>query len=289
MSFLTKLLALLMSLLSIFLCGAVVIFVTNMNDWKKRCQEQETLTQAAQIYALVLERELKDQKQTDTTRWQTFDKIIVGWKNAYSKLENNLKQKSISQITAESRADSSVEVSKALTSQVDSMRQTIETLQKRLESAHADKRIADTQVAELNQELNQAQVKVGRLESIRYRNEEKIRSQESEIALLEQKFQQVMLGSSDARVLLDNVTVGTPQTGRVPIRGEITNVLGDRAAISVGSSSGVRENMEFNIFRGSEFLGSFVALEVAATESAGRLHRKQGTIVKGDKISTGFD
>ena len=127
------------------------------------------------------------------------------------------------------------------------------------------------------------------MESIRRRNEEKIRALESDIALLEQKYQRAMLASNDARILPDQVTVRTPQPGRVPIRGEITDILGDRAAISVGSSSGVRENMEFNVFRGSEFLGSLVVLEIAPTESAGRLQRKQGTIVKGDKVSTGFD
>lgn len=278
-----------MSLFSIFLCGAVVIFVTNVNDWKGRCQELEGITQAAQTYALAREMDLKKRDMMDETDRRILNKLIEDWRTECYELENELKQKAISQTTAESRADSSVEVSKALASQVDSMRQTRDVLQQRLEAAHNDKRIAETKVTRLNKELNQERVKVEQLESIRRRNEEKIRAQESDNALLEQKFQQAMLSSSDALILPDQVTVRASQPGRVPIRGEITSVLGNRAAISVGSTSGVREKMEFNIFRGSQFLGSFVALEVAATESAGRLLRKQGVITKGDKISTGFD
>jgi len=289
LSFLTKLLALMVSLLSIFLCGAVVVFVTNTNNWKKAYQDQETIARAAQIYALERQRTLDDQKQMYENKLLQSDQLIVDWRSEYAKLENNWKQEAAARITSQSKADSAVKVSEALAALVNSMRQTRNALQQRLEVAHNDKRKAETQVTRLNENLNQEKVKVAQLESIRRRNEEKIRALESDIALLEQKYQRAMLASNDARILPDQVTVRTPQPGRVPIRGEITDILGDRAAISVGSSSGVRENMEFNVFRGSEFLGSLVVLEIAATESAGRLQRKQGTIVKGDKVSTGFD
>jgi hypothetical protein len=289
LSFLTKLLALLVSLLSIFLCGAVVVFVTNTNNWKKAYQGQETITRAAQTYALQREMDLNDQQQIYESQLQQLNQLIVSWQNEYAKLENDLKQEASVRITSESKADSAVKVSEALAALVDSMRRTRDVLQQRLEVAHNDKRKAETQVTKLNEDLNQEKVKVAQLDSIRRRNEEKIRALENDIALLEQKYQRAMLASSDPRILPDQVTVRAPQPGRIPIRGEITDILGDRAAISVGSSSGVRENMEFNVFRGSEFLGSLVVLQVESTQSAGRLQRTQGTIVKGDKVSTGFD
>jgi len=289
LSFLTKLLALLVSLLSIFLCGAVVVFVTNTNNWKKAYQDQETIARAAQAYALQREMDLKDQKQRDAQNQQQLNQLIVDWEKNYVKLDNDWKQETAAKIAAESKADTAVKVSEALAALANNMRQTRDVLQRRLEVAHNDKRKAETLVSGLNEELNRERVKVAQLESIRQRNEEKIRALENDIALLEQKYQRAMLASSDARILPDQVTVRAPQPGRVPIRGEITEVLGDRAAISVGSSSGVRENMEFNVFRGSEFLGSLHVLQVESTQSAGRLQQQQGTIVKGDKVSTGFD
>ena len=277
------------SLLSIFLCGAVVVFVTNTNNWKNAYQDQETIARAAQTYALEREMALDDQKQMYERDQDILNKLIVDWQNEYARLENNWKQETAVRITSQSEADSAVKVSEALAALVDSMRRTRDVLQQRLEVAHNDKRKAETQVTGLNEDLNQEKVKVAQLDSIRRRNEEKIRALESDIALLEQKYQRAMLASSEALILPDKVTVRAPQPGRVPIRGEITDILGDRAAISVGSSSGVRENMEFNVFRGSEFLGSLVVLQVESTQAAGRLQRKQGTIVKGDKVSTGFD
>ena len=289
MSFLTKLLALLVSLLSIFLCGAVVVFVTNTNNWKKAYQDQETIARAAQSYALEREMALKDQKQMYENKLLQSDQLIVDWQSEYAKLENDWKQEATAKIAAESKSDIAVKVSEALADLANKMRQTRDALQRRLEVAHNEKQKAETLVNGLNEELNRERVKVAQLESIRQRNEEKISALESDIALLEQKYQRAMLASNDARILPDQVTVRAPQPGRIPIRGEITEVLGDRAAISVGSSSGVRENMEFNVFRGSEFLGSLHVLQVESTQSAGRLQQQQGTIVKGDKVSTGFD
>jgi len=289
LSFLTKLLALMVSLLSIFLCGAVVVFVTNTNNWKKAYQDQVTLTRAAQTYALEREMELKDQKQRDSDTQQRLNKLLLDWQTEYTKLENNWKQEATARITAEGKAAAAVKVSDALAALVNNMRQTRNALQQRLELAHNDKRKAETQANNLNEDLNRERVKVAQLDSIRRRNEEKIRALENDLALLEQKYQRAMLASSDPRILPDQVTVRAPQAGRIPIRGEITEVLGDRAAISVGSSSGVRENMEFNVYRGSEFLGSLVVLQVEATQAAGRLNRQQGTIVNGDRVSTGFD
>jgi len=77
LSFLTKLLALLVSLLSIFLCGAVVVFVTNTNNWKKAYQDQETIARAAQTYALQRGMVLKDQKQMYERKLQQSDQLFL--------------------------------------------------------------------------------------------------------------------------------------------------------------------------------------------------------------------
>ena len=138
MSFLTKLLALLVSLLSIFLCGAVVVFVTNTNNWKKAYQDQETLTRAAQTYALEREMDLKDQKQRDSGAQQRLNELVVTWQSEYIKLENDLKQQAAARITAEGKAASAVKVSDALAALVNNMRQTRNALQQRLEVAHND-------------------------------------------------------------------------------------------------------------------------------------------------------
>ena len=80
-----------------------------------------------------------------------------------------------------------------------------------------------------------------------------------------------------------------PSHSGVPIRGEITDIKGDMAQISVGSSSGVRKGMAFWITRGTNFLGKMEITVVSPDEAVGRLTNQQGTIVKGDAVTTGFD
>jgi len=262
-------------------------FYTQLRSLQEEYRQQEVLVQAAQAYALQREMDLKDQKQVYENAQQELNKLIVDWQNEYAKLENIWKQEAAAKTTAESKADAAVKISESLSTLMNNMRQTRDGLQKRLETAHNNNQKAETQVIGLNMELNQERAKAAQLESIRRRNEENIRSLENDIALLEQKYQRAMLASPNGRILPDKDNSTKPV--RVPIRGEITDVQGDRAAISIGSSSGVRENMEFNVYRGNKFLGTLIVLQVESNQSAGTLRRKQGTIVKGDKVATGFD
>ncbi|MBN1845806.1 MAG: hypothetical protein JW810_08995 [Sedimentisphaerales bacterium] len=289
MSFLTKLLALLVSLLSIFLCGVVVVFVTNTNNWKQAYEQQKSLTNAAQVYALQRDQAMRDLQARQQTLRDKMDQSIKTLENQNAELLVLWQQEANAKTAAVSRADTAVKVSDALSNLIDNMRKTNNFLQQRLEQAHNDKQVAETRVVELNQELNRERVMVSQLESIRKRNEEKIQALEGQVIELGEKLQQVSMVSAEPRKLTDQVTIAAPQAGGVPIRGEIVAVRGDRASISVGSSSGVRENMEFQIYRSGQFLGNLVVLQVEPAQAAGRLSRQQGPIVKGDKVSTGFD
>ena len=72
----------------------------------------------------------------------------------------------------------------------------------------------------------------------------------------------------------------------VPIVGEITAMDNNNVAISVGSTSGVRESMRFWIVRGDKFLGNLDIIYVEADEAVGRLSNSQGVIVEGDMVTT---
>ena len=58
MSFLTKLFAVLVSVLAIFLCGVVVTWVSNSENWKEVALNRKTLAEAAQVQAVAAEEAL---------------------------------------------------------------------------------------------------------------------------------------------------------------------------------------------------------------------------------------
>lgn len=69
----------------------------------------------------------------------------------------------------------------------------------------------------------------------------------------------------------------TAPTAVAPIRGEIVEVSGKLATISVGSSDGVREGMVFVIYRGSEYIGDLEVTDVEPNLAAGKLVQMRAT------------
>jgi hypothetical protein len=74
------------------------------------------------------------------------------------------------------------------------------------------------------------------------------------------------------------------------IRGEVTEVAGNLASISVGSADGVAPGMIFLIYRRDteagkpQYLGSVRVGKVQANESAGLVVQSVGNIVRGDLV-----
>ena len=73
-----------------------------------------------------------------------------------------------------------------------------------------------------------------------------------------------------------------------PIIGEITKVHDSLASISIGSAHGVKEGMDFIIYRNGQFLGKLRINKVLPDQSAGELMQTQGNIRSGDKVTDKF-
>ena len=289
MSVLTKVLALVVSLLAIFLSGVVVVFVTNTEHWKAAYEDQIGLTKAAQVQAVVVEEALGAEKKRYEDHIGRQNDTIAVLEQQNSELMRQWTSEAQARSAAESRSSSAVTLSDSLGQTLEQMRVTQEFVQEKLEAEHLARLRWEAQQVELRQELDRERAKVAQLESIRQRAEEKLQELENENTQIRQKLAKVTLGPSEIRPEEDRVTAVLPGQSRLPIRGEIVDVKDNLAAISIGSSSGVRQDMEFNIIRAGKFLGNLVVTHVEATEAAGQLSRIQGAVVKGDRISTGFE
>jgi len=73
-----------------------------------------------------------------------------------------------------------------------------------------------------------------------------------------------------------------------PIVGQITDIRDSLAGISIGSAQGVREGMEFIVYRGAQYLGKLKISRVQPEQAAGELIQKQGNIRPGDKVTDKF-
>jgi chromosome segregation ATPase len=73
-----------------------------------------------------------------------------------------------------------------------------------------------------------------------------------------------------------------------PILGQITDVRDSLASISIGSAQGVKDGMEFIIYRNGQYLGKMRINKVLPEQAAGELLSTQGSVRSGDKVTDKF-
>ncbi len=289
MSTLTKTMVVVVSVLAIFLCGALVVFEMNQANYRQAYEDQKARTAAAMTQALAY--------QEETSRVKTGqEKVLAQLKDSIQLLESQVSQlarerdsQSKARAQADSTANTAVALSESLRDTIDNMYVAQQFIQEELNKSHANMIVAQTQTIDLRRTLNGEQVKSSQLELIGKLRLEKIQELEDENAKIRRRLQEVTLASNEMRPEDDKVSQTLIRDSGVPIRGEITDLKGELVALSIGSASGVRENTRFRIVRGGNFIGEVLVTEVEASESAGRLVNKLGTVIQGDKVTTGFD
>jgi len=235
LSSLTKVFAVLVSVLAIFLCGVVVTFVTNTENWKESYLLQKTETDAARVQAMTAQEALSRGLALRDTLIQRLNDNIAALENRISELARDKYTEAQFRGDAEKRADDAVALAKALQGSNESYRVAQDALNERLRQLEQTTLTAQAQVIDLERELNGLQVKNDRLEAIRRDLEEKRHELENENARIRQELEQVTLASSEFRASDDQVALA-PAAAGVPIRGQILEIRDDTASISVGSS-----------------------------------------------------
>jgi hypothetical protein len=276
------------SVLSIFLCGVVVTFVASSEKWHQGYLDQKALSEAAQVQALAADEAQKRQVSR-------YDLLVKALKENITALERQnsefLQQKTVeskARFVAESSANTAVETVKSLRDTITNMYAGQQYLENKLQSAQSDMLAAQAQATDVTRELNSERAKSQQLARLSREQLEKIQKIEDENAQIRQKLQKVTLSSSELTPS-EKVSQIEPHEIGIPIRGTITAIDNKLAAISVGSSSGVRKDMRFIVIRGQDYVGDLVITHVEPTESAGQIVRQQGAIAMGDSVTTSLN
>ncbi|MCP4707366.1 MAG: hypothetical protein GY869_01970, partial [Planctomycetes bacterium] len=119
MSPLTKVMALLVSVLSIFLCGVVVVYVANVDNFKQKYEEQQSLTREAQTS----KRMAEEKKTASDIRFQETVKrqnaTIMSYEQLNANWVNQWEQEHATKLSAEKERDNAVELSLSLSKTLD--------------------------------------------------------------------------------------------------------------------------------------------------------------------------
>lgn len=283
MSTLTKILVVLLSLFSIFLCGMMVTFVGSAKNYKREYTEQTKNAQYAQAELAkkdeLFNAQVNKYKELEAKLQETI-LTLEGEKNA---LVADLRKTERMSAQYQSQADSWKGVMTGFEQSVRGLQASLQQTQQQLDTARSQG-IKDQK--ELNQITADLYAKIVQLQSLEAERR-RLLEQKTD---LEKQISSLSVGTAvEVRPVTPLVRTASPvsePTAAADIKGVVVDVNESLVHLSVGSADGVRENMVFHVTRGDQFLCDIAVTNIDINQSAGVLQLVQQQPRVGDTAST---
>jgi len=285
LSTLTKVLIVLLSLFSFFLCGTVVIYVGNANNYRRLYdleRDSKDIALAEQRLALnqYSERttELKDQKEKFTASIQTLQDEV-------SKLTTDLNSAQRENLRHQTRSDGYVATIEGFQQTIANLTESLKAARNQLDEVRAADIQEQKEFNELTARLLETLVQVESLQA------DKRRLLEEKTAL-EEQIRVASGGRAEPAAQSRIVTLKPSQAvpaAHIPssdVKGLVAEVSESLVAISIGSADGVERGMILHITRGDEFVCNLEITDVDVNKAAGVLQLKLKQPRIGDTVST---
>ncbi|HRX83663.1 MAG TPA: hypothetical protein P5572_01445 [Phycisphaerae bacterium] len=281
MSTLTKIFVVLMVVFSIAFTMSTIGFVAKTNKWRDLAQKYRDEAQVVQVNM----RNLAASHAAEKTVWvdskRSLDDRIADLSGQVERVTADLvdaRQQLDKLGTEKSNADARVD---QLLAQLDVERTGRQEQAGLRETAEKRNQVLETRNAELNTRLEELSARIVVLV-------QQQRQLEQQVNILKDENSKMADAGGGNRVSVNSGRSSAPSAapiGVAPIRGEIVEVAGNLATISVGSADGVRDGMVFVIYRGSEYIGDLKVTEVEPNQAAGELVKTRATPRASDQVA----
>jgi uncharacterized protein YhaN len=288
LSTLTKILIVLLTISSIFLCGVVVTYVGNADNYRQKYNdlraERDSLDKKVNDLTKQINKKTSEKRQAEDRLNEKISSLKVKMTELEGKLENAEREKAV----LLQKVDSWTSITKDFYETNDKQGQLLNNTLNELNKVQAEQ---IKQKKELDETTASLIEKMAIIETLEVKTRR----------LLEEKFE--LQGRLDeflrplGKAAAEAVPV-TPEkdTARPPIsvtreialQGLVTNVdmKNSLASISLGAADGVKEGMRFHVWRSDAFLCDILIINVDSEESVGVLELVQQHPEIGDNVST---
>ncbi len=276
---LTKVLVVLLSLFSIFLCGTIVVYIGNANNYKELYEGEKGTNQAIRDSEANL-RTLFNEKNTEMKRQvDSLNEDIREMGDERSAMEVKFRNSERSNRDYESRISNWAGVLEGLQTTIANM-----TMSQRLTQDELD--MSRTDLVKLQKELNEITasfyervVQMQQLEADKRRLLEKLTYIEGKRVQPVVAERTVTMKKAAARSVLSVPT-------SLVINGLISDVSPTMVTVSVGSADGVKKGMTFYVTRGDNFICDVIITDVETDKAVGVLELIEAQPRIGDNVST---
>jgi septal ring factor EnvC (AmiA/AmiB activator) len=290
LSTLTKILIILLALASIFLCGIVVTYVSQSENfkeqWTKVKSERDTAKASEENTKKKLSENIESTNQLKTqleSQLASMKTEVEGLQSGLKTLERDKNELSQKLVSMSGVVESSSQTAKQQTD-------LFEKAQDELNKIKEDQLKTSKELDEINTSLMEKMSIIQTLES----DKKRLAEQKTE---LQAKLDQILRPSGKVAVTSEPVTPeksivksSKSLVGAIALTGTITEVQAKKsmASISLGTADGVKEGMKFHVTRGDSFVCDVRIISVEAEQSVGTLELVQQQPKVGDTASTNF-
>ena len=279
MNSLTKVLVVLLSLFSIFLCGTIVIYIGNANNYKAMYDNERGTNQAIRNSEANL-RTLFNEKNSEMKRKvDSLNEHIEEMGNELSASTVKLRSSERLNRDYESRISNWAGVLEGLQTTIANMTMSQRLTQDELDQSRTDLVKLQKELNEITASFYERVVQMQQLEADKRRLLEKLTYIEEKQTQPVAAGRAVTMKRAAARPVLSVPT-------SLVINGLISDVSASLVTLSVGSADGVAKGMTFYVTRGDNFICDVVVTNVETDKCVGVLELVEAQPRIGDNVST---
>jgi cell shape-determining protein MreC len=288
-STLTKALIVLLTVASIFLCGIVVTYVANAENYRQKYTDLHNTAAAAKENEDNAKRQLNEtikQAEREKTR---LNEAIASLRTQSGALEAKFDAAEREKATLLQQVNSWTAITKDFYQTNDKQGQLLKNTIDELNRVQAESIKEQSDLKDTTTALIEKMAIITTLE-------EKSKRLLEEKTKLQDKLDQVLRQFGKAAAAPTAVTPAKDRARVVPVsatkdlelKGRVTAVdpKNSMAQISIGAADGVKESMKFHVTRGDQFVCDILILDVDAEKAVGILELVQQPPKVGDNVST---
>lgn len=288
MSTLTKILIVLLTISSIFLCGIVVTYVANADNYRKQSESLKTDLDDAVETRKSAEKQLDEKTKKYQQNETRLTNEIASLTRKIGDLQLNLTDLERQKAMLLQEVNGWVAVTANFSETTDKQRQLFENTFAELKKLEAEQIKDRKELDELTTSLEEKMAVIVMLD-------EKTKRLLEEKAELQSRLDDYLQPIGKRAAVLVPVTPkktiarpAIPPTRDIELKGLVTAVdlKNSMASISIGTAAGVKAGMKFYVTRGDEFICNILIIDVDAEEAVGVLELIQKQPKAGDNIST---
>jgi myosin heavy subunit len=288
LSNLTKILIVLLTLSAILLCGIVVTYVANSENYKEKYSKLSSDRDALEQEKESLNNQLKEKIQQKDDLEKSLNSQIAAMKTQADDLKTKVN-------TLERREAELVERTNSFAATTKDFQATTEKQTQMLTTAQEEVKQLKAEQIKLSKELEQTSSAVVEKTALIESAEAEKRRLIEEKADLQNRMDKMLKAGGKPVAAGVPVTQekgfaqpARPTAEAVNLKGLVTQVdsKNSLATISIGTADGVKEGMKFHVTRGDEFICDVLIVDVDTDKAVGVLELVQQSPKNGDNAST---